>query len=522
MNNTKRLLLILLTLAMLLPLIVACAKDEPNEVDGSDSKNDVVESSSDSESKSESESSEYDVYDDLGEIDMDGRTIVIAQPSVDDYVDEVDPDRLTGAVINDAVFRSNMAVEERLNIELKKTVIRGDGYALVTALESEYLGQQKTYDLILAESYILCTGITRGLYNDLKKVDNLDLSKVYWSPLLNDAYDIGGIQYVASGAVSNSFYRFMFVNVMNNRILNETKGEVPNVVQVVKDGKWTIEYQANLIKDYYLDKGAAGKDEDDVFGFVGDTITMLDAYLSSGEIQVLKKQDDGFYVYDFDHTRATAVMDDILELILQDAAWCYTDTKTASENEIKKFASGTALFASTRLVHLEGQEVKKMKDEYTILPVAKWSEDQTNYYSLISDRFTAMAIPSTVDGDDVHQLGAVMEAIASDRYRTVVPKYMENVLRTRLTSNPDNWEILKNMTENVKMDACLPYTAALTFSGYAKGTLVKLWRTAAYYAYIGNSQSIASLFPPQLSETIDQRLNGEDGLQTYIRTQLNT
>ena len=517
MNKMKRLLILLLALLMLLPLVVACKKKEPDAGESDSGSGD----SGSGDSVSESETGKYDVYDDLGEFDLGGRTISIGQSYEEDYSDEVDPDRMTGDVINDAVYKRNGAVEKRMNIQIKKIVADGDGYKVVNNLETGMMSGQKPYDLILNSSYMTCSAVTRGLFNDLKKVENLNLSKVYWSPLLNETYTIGGVQYVATGAVSTSFYKFMFVNLLNERVLAEAEGETPDIIGIVKEGKWTMEYQTQLIKNYYVDLGVTGKDEDDKLGFVGNTGIMFDAYLSSGDVQVLKKGADGYYTYDFDYTRATAVMEDLVKLVTARETYCYTNNGSMEEDMLKKFSSGTALLSGARLIHLEGQQMKQMQDKYIILPVAKWSESQENYYSLISDRFTAMAMPSLVAGDDVALMGAVMEALASESYRTVTPVYFETVLRSRLSSSPENWEILQNITENVKMDACLPYTAALRMEGHVRDSIVKLWRYTAWQGYIGTPKAISSVYNQGVADSIEELLNGEKGLQTYIKEQLN-
>ena len=513
----KKILVLLLALLMLLPLVVACKKEEtPNEPAGSD-----VESGSESESGSETEENKYDVYDDLGEFDMGGRTVSIGQSQEQDYSSEVDPDRLTGEVVNDAVYRRNGAVEKRLNIKIKKVVENGSGHAVVNKLETAMMSGSTPYELILNSSYMTCTGVTRGLFNDLKKVENLDLSKVYWSQLLNETYTIGGVQYVATGAVSTSFYKFMFVNLLNERVFEEHEGDKPDLIAVVKEGKWTMEYQTQLIKDYHVDLGIAGTDEEDILGFVGNTGIMFDAYFSSGDVQALRKGDDGYYFYDFDYTRATEVMEDLVALITSQASFCYEDTATMEDNMINKFSTGTALMSGARLIQLEGQQMKQMKDAYTILPVAKWSESQEEYYSLISDRFTAMAMSALVTGTDVSLMGAVMEALASESYRVVTPVYVETVLRSRYTSNPEKWEVLEDITENIKMDACLPYTAALQITGHPRDSIIKLWRYTAWQGYNGNPKAISAVFTQGVADSVEEKLNGDDGLQTFIKEQLN-
>ena len=102
-----------------------------------------------------------------------------------------------------------------------------------------------------------------------------------------------------------------------------------------------------------------------------------------------------------------------------------------------------------------------MSDEYLVLPIPRWSEDQDGYYSFIHDSFTGVAIPSTLPFADLNDIGTALEAIASESYRTVTPAYYETALKARYADNPDSWEMLDMITENVKIDAGVMYTKSL-------------------------------------------------------------
>ncbi|MBQ8849990.1 MAG: hypothetical protein IJ011_06655, partial [Clostridia bacterium] len=182
---------LILVLLMLVPSIVACKKNTPDGEESSEQSNDVVDTGG------ESGTSKYDVYDDLGDIDLGGRRVTIAQTGMADYVNEITIERLTGDIVNDAVYKRNANVEKRLNIDLQSVSIGNGVYSVLNDLETNILGGTVQYDIVMNPSYTACAYTTRGLFRDLKKIDNIDLEKVYWSPYLNDAYEIGGVQYVA-------------------------------------------------------------------------------------------------------------------------------------------------------------------------------------------------------------------------------------------------------------------------------------------------------------------------------------
>ena len=77
----RRILCLLLLMCMLVPSIVAC-KTNPNE--------NISESVGSSSGDVSGESTnKYDVYDDLGDIDLEGRTITIASSDYPWYGDEI-------------------------------------------------------------------------------------------------------------------------------------------------------------------------------------------------------------------------------------------------------------------------------------------------------------------------------------------------------------------------------------------------------------------------------------------------
>lgn len=509
-----RAMCLMLILLMLVPAVAACKKDGAKDDESESVSSDVVESGN----EGESEKSKYDVEDDLGDIDLGGRRVTIAQTGMDDYKNEIIIERLTGDVVNDAVYKRNAKVEKRLNFELYNLSIGKGVYSVLEDLETNILSQNLQYDIVMNPSYAACAYTTRGLYRDLNKIDNLDLDKVYWSPYLNDAYEIGGVQYVASGAISLSFFKFVFITMVNDNLLSQTTGEVPDLVKVVKDGKWTIEYQKNLTKTYYTDMGAPGKDAEDIFGFVSTTAINVDPYVSSAEIKFLEKSDTGFYSWAFDFTKASNVMDDIIELFTLESS--YREPTDSMENVVDMFSTGHALTATMRFYELESPAIRNMKDKYTVLPVPKYSNDQTGYYSLISDRFTGVVIPISVPEDKVEDMGAVLEALAAESYRTVAPAYYETALKVRYVDDANAWEIMDIIIENVKMDALLPYTAALELEGTTRNTVIKMWRWVIFKACTDGTTIMASVFNEEVGTKINNKLNGEDGLQNYIKKQL--
>jgi hypothetical protein len=62
------------------------------------------------------------------------------------------------------------------------------------------------------------------------------------------------------------------------------------------------------------------------------------------------------------------------------------------------------------------------------------------------------------DNERVQMLGAVLEAMALESYKSVVPTYYEVALKGRYLEDSDSWRMLDMIYENVKVDAGVLYT----------------------------------------------------------------
>ena len=465
-SGARRILIGIMAVLLMLPALSAC-RGEP-DAEGGDETSPVTDQSGSQETTGES--SIYDIPDQIGEQDFGGEVIRIASTNREWYADVVVVSRMTGDVIGDAVFKRNKRVEERLKVSITN-IPMGSGaapqYAVPDAIRNDRQANMSSFDIAWNPVYSTIMYTSEGLLTDLLTVPNLNLSAGYWSQLFNETASIGNAQYMAAGPISLSYYRYVFVTYVNKNLLN-SHDDAPDLMEVVRDGDWTLDYQYELASQYYRDVDGIDHNEQDVYGFVSSAYLNVDPYWSSCEINILTKTSDNFYEYNLSKERLINAVDKILRLYYDcDGTYLYTpdfadESGNGEQNQIaEKFASQTALMATLRLLHVEDESVRNMTDKYMILPIAKLDASQTEYYAYQHDSFTGVAIPSTVSADKHAMLGAVLEVMASESYRTVTPAYYETALKERYMDDPDSWEMLDMITGNIKMDAGVLYTKVL-------------------------------------------------------------
>ncbi|HBF14251.1 MAG TPA: hypothetical protein DDW30_00925 [Clostridiales bacterium] len=504
------LLCLLLPLAMMVTAI-GCGKKGDNS---STSDNGTTTNGNGSATEEET-TSKYDIPDTVGNKDYGDAVIRIASTNRSWYDDEVVVARATGDIVDDAVYRRNKLVEQRLGVRLVNNPMGSGGapqYAVPAQIRQDKNGGMDSIDIAWNPVYSTIMYTDEGLLANLLELPNLNLQAGYWSRLFNETASIGNAQYMATGPISLSYYRYVFVTYVNKTLLNSVDN-APDLVEVVNSGKWTLDYQYELAKGYYRDMDGVPHNEQDVYGFISSPYLNVDPYWSSCEIEILKKDENNFYEYNL--TDATTkeklvrTVDKILKLYYdEDATYLFKpdfadESGNGEQNRIaEKFGAGTAVMATLRLLHVEDECVRNLKDKYMILPIAKLDESQTTYYSYQHDSYTGVAIPSTVPTARYEMLGAVLEVLASESYHEVTPAYYETALKVRYMDDQASWKMLDLITNNIKMDAGALYTKVLTMNANGLGVTQAL--RGIINANKGNT--VATTYNESIAETIRTKL----------------
>ena len=461
----KKLLVILLSLCMLVSSLAACTSGSgPSEGGESTPKQSIPnETPNGTTPVGESTPPESTTEEKVGnldpDIDLGGKEVVIISRNDPWMIDEVSVEKTTGDPINDAIFQRNLNVESMLNMEINNFLTAGTtDYTVIDALKNT-AGPDCPYHIAASPAYTCFDNTATGLFHNLYDISHIDLDQEYWSPKYNKEASIGNAQYFGTGAISLSLRRFIFVTFFN-KDLAENYG-LEDLYQVVNDKRWTIEYQAGLVGNMYMDMdGIQGQTVGDMYGFVSEESLFVDPYVAASDIRILTKDDDNFLAYDPDIERADNMMQQIYNLYYRSGgSYIFIGDGVYSQFDkiLNKFTSGEATMMTHRLIVAESQELRGMDSEYGIIPIPKLEEDQPEYYSLAHDLFTVFGVVSSVNSLDLDNIGAVMEAMAIESHKVVTPAYYEVALKGKYSKDPESWEMLDMIMNNLKINGGLLY-----------------------------------------------------------------
>ena len=378
---------------------------------------------------------------------------------------EIAVEGLTSEPVNDAVFERNKAVEERLGVKIISIEEASDSaYDVVEKAATAVRSNTGEYDILAAACYVAANESISGTFANMRESDYIDFSKPWWSQGFNEVIEFNGAQFCGLSSALLSQYRFAFVTLFNKDLFTDV-GQ-PYLYEAVENGTWTLDKQISLVPIFHQDNGNGKQDEEgDIYGLVSCDYVSTDPYWSSCMVDIIKKNGDGEYEFVFDSGKLHGVAEKVLRLFYETDGGTY-DYKVDGENmeqfKIRDmFAKGNAAMATIRILELESDVMRSMEQEFGVVPMPKYDEDQKEYRTLLHDQFTVFSILRTVEGDRLDEVGAVLEAMASVSYRTVRPAYYETTLRTKIATDPQSAKMFNLIIDNIYMDAGILYTISL-------------------------------------------------------------
>lgn len=372
--------------------------------------------------------------------------------------DQIGAKKVTGDPVSDVLFERNKAVEQRLNVKISY-IDDGDAVnKMVTAVSSN----SSDYDVLVGYCWMTAPKFTEGYFSDLRQTDFLGFEKPWWNQSFNDVVSYNGKQFGVTGDIALSLYRRTYTTVFNKPLF--TNANEKFLYDYVEDGSWTLDKQASLVPVFHKDNGDQVADmKGDIYGFVSNDFISVDPYWAACEVDIIKKNSQGEYEWVFDTNKMYDMAEKVLALYYETDGGAYieADDVAAEETVLTMFSNGYAAMATMAIQSLESSAMRDMPQEYGVVPIPKYSQEQTTYRSQMHDGFSVVCIPTTVQGARLNEMSAVLEAMASSSYKLVRPVYYETTLRTKIAQDPQSSAMMDLIINNIHIDAGFVYSHSM-------------------------------------------------------------
>ncbi len=381
------------------------------------------------------------------DLKFDGETIGILTWE-DVEMPEFDAEEITGDIVNDAIYKRNETVEDRLGVTFEWYASKGNasnGSTYLQTAQNSFNAGEKIYDLYAAYSRTAGTVAINGLCYNLNNVDYLDFEKPWWPERMLNAFDINGDLYFISGDISTNVLHFMYGIYYNKDMVVDY--QLTDPTEYVLDGTWTLDKMMEMTTGIYQDlNNNSAVDYEDRFGMT--TLNFhLDAFYTGSGLRLIE----------IDETDTLKISDDFasektINLVDKLGPWAATDDFLYGANDgtyEKSFVEDNALFCLNRM-YLADRKLRDVTFTYGIVPVPKYDEYQEKHITVMGNPFTLYMVAS--DCEDPDMAGAVIEAMASAAYRLTTPAIFETNMKVKYSTDNINAQMFDLIREGVDFD----------------------------------------------------------------------
>lgn len=334
-----------------------------------------------------------------------------------------------GEVLNDAIFRRNMGVEEAYNVTISDISDLGDFNEVINRLRECILADSDDYDAAAGQTGWLSALISEKGLIAWDGNEYLDTDKPCWDATANESMSILKRHYLLVGDISMTYSNSTYVTFFNKKLIGDYNLEDP--YKLVGDGKWTID------KTYEMAR-AAGDDLDgnsvmDVNDQWGLLFTAFTNQMYSAGCDFFKTNTEGIPELTMGTERFVATHQKLVDLVYNtEGVW----SEGTYVSDIFKDGRGLLLHA----ILSNAQLFRDMTDDYGIIPIAKMDEAQEQYRSYVYYGTTGLVMPVTVS--DTSRTGLILQAMCENSTDTVRAAYYDNILSYKLSRDDESVKML--------------------------------------------------------------------------------
>ncbi len=338
-----------------------------------------------------------------------------------------------GDVLNDARFNARAAVEERLNIKMtEETFEDNDSPRKLMQAGDDF------YELFNTRHVNMFNYASEKMIHKITDIPYIDQTMPWWDKEFSDQLVVGDTQYFGMGAFNITTYDSIHMILFNKEIAKDYA--IGDLYGMVLEGTWTRDAMREAMEKVVEDVNGDGvMDQNDQYGLLSLPKQILPSFLVGGGHTMIEKDADNYIVNNMGTDEGFYnAYQDIFDMVWTDNNW-YINT-IDDDNDLtifNMFSEGRALFANST-----GKAVgnyRTMEVDFGILPVPKETVEQKQYYSRSEfPELQGVSLANT----DLEMTGAVLEAMASEWFRTVKPAYFEMNLRGKIARDETSSQML--------------------------------------------------------------------------------
>ena len=441
----KRILSTLLLTAMI--LCVSCGKETVSI--GTDTEQSANTTSISSDTTSENLDPQIPAFD-YGGYEFRILTSDIAENEMAYH--EVFSEGENGEVVNDAVYKRNVAINEKYNV---KIIGEYTGLFDFSNFTKSVLANDDVYDVVLLNIKTAVTSATSGYLKEINDIPYLDFSKPWWRENSVTESSIMTRSYFAVGDINLASYESTPVIFFNKQMTEANN--ITDLYEVVDRGEWTYDKMLEYCSDVGSDlDGNSVYDENDSYGLALNSFSVF-TFTYGGGFRVIEK-DNIVLPY-------INISERLLSFLQKHIQTCAENNSILNGDTIAKgdiiegvkirqtaFRENRVLFYNEMLTM--ASMLRNMETDFGVLPMPKSDETQKTYYSFFHNtNSSTVTIPVT--NSDIDRTGRIVEDMLYQSHMLVRPAYFEKTVYAKAMRDEESERMLDLILGNIIFDDAL-------------------------------------------------------------------
>ena len=411
-----------------------------------------------------------------------------------------------GEIVNDSIYRRNLKTQNDLNVRFTfiDRALTG-GYNFNQAIKNSVKAGSDDYDILIDAQYDCVQLATENVYANLADFPYVDLAQPWWPGEYIREMTIGKDRiYFLSGDISLTFVRQMSCVYFNKQLYENNFGDPDAMYKMVLEGKWTLDKLSDIAKGMYKDLNGNGEyDDADQYACGLLAANLTDHFMFDAGIRITARDGNDLPYFVMNNEKTASFTEKLYQLFyVNEGSRIFPPTNDSNNITIpQKFMRDELLFDFGWFYVSE--LLRNMQTDYGIIPFPKYDESQASYLSLAHDIVPVYSIPITCEKTEA--AGAVLENMAFESYKSVLPAYFEVALKLKYTrdATDDAFLIIDMIHDNCTTDFAYIYTFALNSIGH----LMREIMGAKTADFASRYEKIESKAQTNLEKLIDAYIN---------------
>jgi len=350
----------------------------------------------------------------------------------------------TGDQLNDAVYSRNKKVEERFNVNFKFTLYPYDDWSM-TAITKTVKSGDDAFDMAAVHGATMFTLANNDLLLDWhENMPYVDLTAPWWPDGIISNISSFGKLYGATGDVSYTYLDYAACLLFNKDLFKNLNIDYPYADVV--NGKWTLDKFISLVKQGKADLNGDGAITTNADRYGLDIMNAWalpnDIFYCGGD-RVVSIGTDGIPELTMYNDRTVNIYDKFFDMMGSGAA-------NINELDVTNnpFMDGRSLFYNGSMGDII--KYRALDFDIGILPLPKYDENTAKYFIPVNQNTTMIVAPVTLKNTE--RTSVIVEALAAEGYRSVIPAYYEVSLKTKQARDDESAAILDYIRDGITCD----------------------------------------------------------------------